>query len=69
MVKKKTTKKPLPKATKEQIDRIDELGKQIYQGEDEWEDKIRPAVFSRPMTPNRARQLIYQFMHILGDKI
>lgn len=67
MVKKATVKKPLPKATKEQIDRIDELGKQVYQ--DDWEGKDRKAIFTRPMTPNRARQVIYQLQHILGDKV
>ena len=69
MVKKKTlTKKPLPKASKEQIARIDELGEQIY-GKLDWEEKDRPAIFGHPMTPNRARQLILQFVHILGGKV
>lgn len=70
MAKKSTVKKPspppLPKASQEQIDRIDELGAQVYQ--DDW-DENREAIFGRPMTPNRARNLIYQLQHILGTKV
>ncbi len=60
-------KKALPKATKAQIKRIDELGEQIHGSE--WKEKIREAVFARPMTPNRARQLILQLGTILGGKV
>lgn len=60
-------KKALPKATKAQVERIDELGKKLH-GVD-WDERIRKSVFARPMTPNRARQLILQLVHTLGGKV
>lgn len=65
--KQTTTKKPAPPlATIDQLERIEELGQKLYQND--W-DKEKIEIYAIPMTPNRARQLIYEFHKILGGNV
>jgi hypothetical protein len=65
MAKKQTTTRK--RATKEQVARIDELGKQIY-GAD-WDARIRESIVKKYMTENKAKTVILQFGHVLGGKV
>ncbi len=65
MTKRKTTKKQsMPRANKQQVARIDQLGSQLYQHR--WPEIRQGMMSSGVLTPNRAKAIIYDLQTALG---
>jgi hypothetical protein len=61
-----TTRKPAtPKATKAQVQRIDELGRRIYAFN--WA-RAKEEIVPANMTKEQARKILYEFDTILGGE-
>lgn len=64
MTKKKATVK---RATKAQLERLDDLGEQIHG--DKWDDSIRVAFVSKELTYDKAKELITDLQLVLGGNV
>lgn len=55
-----------PRASEEQLSRMEYLGRMLYG--DSWPSK-KLKLFRKPMTPERAKEIISTYQGILGTKV